>query len=85
MSESKSKQTVFVRATETAAKLRSSLPSELAHPKLAIVCGSGLGGLADTIHAEPRKEIPYSDVPGFAVSTGMLHKSGVDNNQDGHH
>ena len=40
-------------------------------PDLAIVLGSGLGGLADKIH-EPIY-IPYADVPHFPVSTAPGH------------
>ncbi|KAF2756131.1 hypothetical protein EJ05DRAFT_478156 [Pseudovirgaria hyperparasitica] len=64
---------VFQRATETAQHLRKILPEGLAKPKIAIVCGSGLGGLADTINPEPKVEISYGDVPGFAKSTVQGH------------
>lgn len=60
----------FQRATETTAHLRALLPAELKYPKVAIVCGSGLGGLAETIDDEPKTEIQYKDVPNFAQSTG---------------
>ena len=62
----------FQRATETVEFLRSQLPAELAHPRVAIVCGSGLGGLAETINREgAREEWGYADVPNFPRSTGM--------------
>ncbi|KAF2434660.1 hypothetical protein EJ08DRAFT_425375 [Tothia fuscella] len=64
---------LYERVQATAEHLRKSLASELQYPKVAIVCGSGLGGLADTINPEPRVEIPYKDVPGFAVSTVPGH------------
>lgn len=60
----------YQRATETALYLRTALPSELQHPKVAIVCGSGLGGLAETIEAEPRIETAYKNIPNFPQSTG---------------
>ena len=41
-------------------------------PDIAIVLGSGLGGLADEIDAE--KIITYSDIPDFPVSTAPGHK-----------
>lgn len=41
-------------------------------PDIAIVLGSGLGGLADEIDAE--KIINYSDIPDFPVSTAPGHK-----------
>ena len=61
---------IFQRATKTALYLGVALPDTLQHPKVAIVCGSGLGGLAETIHPEPRLEIAYVDVPNFPQSTG---------------
>lgn len=41
-------------------------------PEIAIVLGSGLGGLADEILAE--KIINYCDIPDFPVSTAPGHK-----------
>jgi purine-nucleoside phosphorylase len=61
---------LYKRASQTALHLRDSLPTPLHNPKVAIVCGSGLGGLADTINAEPRIEKAYGDIPNFPVSTG---------------
>lgn len=40
-------------------------------PKIAIVCGSGLGGLGDRIK-EP-KIFPYSSIPNFPHSTGNFN------------
>ncbi|TID19534.1 inosine guanosine and [Venturia nashicola] len=64
---------LFQRATDTAAHVRKLLPEALQNPKVAIVCGSGLGGLADTLNPSPRIEAPYGDIPGFAVSTVQGH------------
>ena len=44
--------------------------SEL-EPRVGIVLGSGLGGLADEL--EDRVEIPYSEIPGWPVSTAIGH------------
>jgi purine-nucleoside phosphorylase len=41
-------------------------------PGTLIVCGSGLGQLAEDI--EEAEVIPYKDIPGFAVSTVSGHK-----------
>jgi purine-nucleoside phosphorylase len=60
----------FVRATETAQYVRSQLPASLQNPKVAIVCGSGLGGLAETIESEPKVELDYGAIPNFPKSTG---------------
>ena len=43
-------------------------------PRVGIVLGSGLGGLADEL--DDRVEIPYSDIPDWPVSTAIGH-SGV--------
>lgn len=42
-------------------------------PKFAIICGSGLGGLAGTIAPSPQIAIAYADIPGFAASTAVGH------------
>ena len=53
---------------EAADFLRRRLP---AAPELALVLGSGLGGLADQIEAPVY--IPYSEIPHFPVSTAPGH------------
>ena len=40
-------------------------------PRVGVVLGSGLGGLADEV--ESRVEIPYTDIPGWPVSTAIGH------------
>jgi purine-nucleoside phosphorylase len=42
-------------------------------PRIALVLGSGLGSLADKL--ENRVSIPYSEIPGFPVSTAPGHAS----------
>lgn len=37
-------------------------------PQVAIICGSGLGMLADTLKCQ--HSFPYSEIPGFPQSTG---------------
>lgn len=39
-----------------------------AKPEVAIICGSGLGGLAELI--VNKTVIPYTDIPHFPKSTG---------------
>ncbi|PSN71193.1 inosine guanosine and [Corynespora cassiicola Philippines] len=63
----------YARATETAKHVRSKLPEVLRAPKVAIVCGSGLGGLAETIEPEPKVELAYGDIPNFPRSTVQGH------------
>ncbi|XP_077452349.1 purine nucleoside phosphorylase 6 isoform X2 [Stigmatopora argus] len=40
-------------------------------PRVAIICGSGLGGLADLI--DDKTIFPYEDIPGFPTSTVAGH------------
>lgn len=60
----------FQRATETVEYLQLRLPERLARPRVAIVCGSGLGGLANAVNEGVREEWEYKDVPNFPLSTG---------------
>ena len=39
-------------------------------PKIGIICGTGLGGLAQML--EKPVEVPYEMIPGFPLSTGMI-------------
>jgi purine nucleoside phosphorylase len=41
------------------------------HPTIGIICGSGLGGLADML--EKREFFPYNKIPAFPVSTGTCN------------
>lgn len=50
--------------------IRSRLPQELREPKVGIVCGSGLQGLAEIL--QDRVEVDYSDITGFGESTGAV-------------
>ncbi|MGN0974977.1 MAG: purine-nucleoside phosphorylase, partial [Gemmiger sp.] len=61
-------QTTSAAVSEAASYLRSRLP-EL--PQIALVLGSGLGGLADRL--EQPVFIPYGQVPHFPVSTAPGH------------
>ncbi|KAF2087004.1 hypothetical protein K490DRAFT_43133 [Saccharata proteae CBS 121410] len=73
MEDPTSSPNVFPRATETAFHLLANVPDELRSPQVGIVCGSGLGGLADTIHESPRFESAYADIPHFPQSTVAGH------------
>lgn len=68
--ERRDKMTAFQLATEAVDFLQSSLSAELANPRVAIVCGSGLGGLAQTINPSPVQSWDYEEIPHFPVSTG---------------
>ncbi|KAJ5545356.1 hypothetical protein N7535_006255 [Penicillium sp. DV-2018c] len=69
----KTELTAFQRANEAVSYLRTSLPESLQKPKVAIVCGSGLGGLADTIQPDSRIEYDYASIPHFPRSTVAGH------------
>jgi len=53
-----------------AAVARIRAETDLA-PRVGLVLGSGLGGLADAL--ENRVEIPYGEIPGWPVSTAVGH------------
>jgi purine-nucleoside phosphorylase len=53
-------------------KIANHLKSNIKiQPKLGIIAGSGLGGLADRL--EQKNEIPYSSIPNFPTSTVAGH------------
>ncbi|KAG7664342.1 PNP1 [[Candida] subhashii] len=54
-------------------KSRIEAEKQLSNPRVMIICGSGLGGIADQLHSEPRIEIPYPEIPGFKESTVPGH------------
>lgn len=63
----------FDRVKEAALFLKQRLPASLQNPRVAIVCGSGLGGLVHTIGDTPRAEYDYSSIPHFPRLTGKFH------------
>lgn len=62
------------RATAAARSIIDSMPesTKQAIPKIAIVCGSGLGGLQHTVDEAENSypEIAYKDIPDFPRPTG---------------
>ncbi|MCJ1468636.1 hypothetical protein MMC07_007265 [Pseudocyphellaria aurata] len=48
--------------------LNQRIPSELDQPAVGVICGSGLGGLANSVLPQPRLEVPYMDIPHFPQS-----------------
>jgi len=58
---------------ESIAAIRAQIPEHLAHPKIGIVCGSGLSTLASSF--KNKHEVPYHGLPGFVESTVAGHKS----------
>lgn len=60
-----------IRAIEATTFLRNALPASLRMPQVAIICGSGLGGLQHAIQPSPRHEFRYADIPHFPRSSGQ--------------
>jgi purine-nucleoside phosphorylase len=60
-----------VTASLLADAVRSIRERSEVEPRVGVILGSGLGGLADEI--EDRVEIPYADIPGWPVSTAIGH------------
>ncbi|KAF9892206.1 hypothetical protein FE257_002612 [Aspergillus nanangensis] len=61
------------QVNEATCFLREKLPTTLQNPRVAIVCGSGLGGLASTIRDSPRVEYDYGTIPHFPKLTAPGH------------
>ena len=55
---------------ESADFLRGQLPESLQKPRVAIVCGSGLGGLAGSVRNDGKVEFDYASIPHFSRSAG---------------
>ncbi|KAI9741864.1 MAG: hypothetical protein M1834_000252 [Cirrosporium novae-zelandiae] len=67
------RRSIFALAKETQRAIEAKLPPELRKPEVGVICGSGLGGLADLVHSELKVEINYSDLIHFPVSTVPGH------------
>ncbi len=63
------------RIEAAAAVIRERLAAvpALAEPRLALVLGSGLGGVVDLLDPEPRLHVPYGEIPGIPGSTVPGH------------
>ncbi|KAI4186443.1 MAG: hypothetical protein L6R41_003490 [Letrouitia leprolyta] len=69
---------VFEHAVEAVEVLAKRLPETLRRPRLGIICGSGLGGLADSVLTQPRHEIPYAAIPHFPIGSVTNAAGGLD-------
>ncbi|BGP41119.1 Purine nucleoside phosphorylase [Rhodotorula kratochvilovae] len=61
--------------TQALVDIRTRLPKDLRTPKVALVCGSGLQGLAEQL--SDRVLVPYQDITGFGESTVRGHQSAL--------
>src|SRR5215203_6599751 len=68
MGEGSAVSTLYARAEQAARVIRSRTSLE---PQVALVLGSGLGGLADEFAESVA--IPYGEIPGFVTSTAEGH------------
>jgi len=61
---------------ESAAYLQNCMRPPLKYPKIAIICGSGLGLLAETVerNSHPSMSVDYISIPHFPPSTGKNPK-----------
>jgi purine-nucleoside phosphorylase len=57
-------------AAEALHVIQDQLPQALQNPAVAIICGSGLGGLAESVVPYSRHEIKFADIPYFPRTTG---------------
>ena len=69
----------FNKAMASLHFLQRLLPLELARPSTGIICGSGLGELANAVNSNLQVEIPYLDIPHFPRSTGTRSANPVYN------
>lgn len=68
MQEGSATSNLYARAEQAARTIRARAAYDA---QVAVVLGSGLGGFADEFDAAVK--IPYSEIPGFAVSTVEGH------------
>jgi purine-nucleoside phosphorylase len=61
--------------SDALATVSARVPKRLQSPKIGIVCGSGLSGLADKMRE--KVIVPYEDLKGFGKSTVSGHLSAL--------
>ena len=61
--------------SDALATVIARVPKKLQSPKIGIVCGSGLSGLADKMRE--KVIVPYEDLKGFGKSTVSGHLSAL--------
>ncbi|KAG7193305.1 Purine nucleoside phosphorylase [Scheffersomyces spartinae] len=64
--------TELEQSCDTLRQKISSNP-KLANPRVMIICGSGLGGIASVLDPVDKIEVLYSEIPGFRSSTVPGH------------
>ena len=61
----------LMQKAKDAAEFLSQRLSHNVYPRVGLICGSGLGGLANALHPSSRIEVDYAEIPHFPTSTGM--------------
>lgn len=61
---------IVQHAVEAFNYLNDRVPTSLKSPMIAIICGSGLGGLAEVVQSHSQWEISYEKIPHFPQSQG---------------
>ncbi|KAK7062810.1 Purine nucleoside phosphorylase [Paramarasmius palmivorus] len=61
--------------SKTIEAIQKAVPQKLQKPRVGIICGSGLSGLAASL--KETVLVPYDTLPGFAKSTVPGHKSAL--------
>lgn len=62
-----------MKASEAASYISDRIAAK---PQIAIILGSGLGGLADEV-MDDKVEIPYQEIPNFPISTVSGHEGKI--------
>jgi purine-nucleoside phosphorylase len=65
----------YLMASEAADHIRSCLPATFPRAEIAIICGSGSGGLVSAFDTHPTIVLPYASIPNFPVGTVQGHQS----------
>lgn len=69
--------TIAQKTLEAFDYLNERIPTSLKSPEVAVICGSGLSGLADVVQPHSRWDICYTQIPHFPHSRGELKRSGT--------
>ena len=66
---------ILTRITDSTRYIKKVLKGSSLKPRIAIILGSGLGSLADSI--TDAVKVPYTEIPGFPVSSTMGHQGNL--------
>ena len=66
---------ILTRITDSTRYIKKILKGSSLKPRIAIILGSGLGSLADSI--TDAVKVPYTEIPGFPVSSTIGHQGNL--------